>query len=456
MDYQKTALKIVEAVGGRANIVTVLHCITRLRFSLKDDKAVDNERINEIEGVLGSQFTNGQYQVIIGQEVVELFAAVEPLLTETVDETKEPRKKQGLLFSLLDVVASIFTPILPAIVGAGLMKGVIAVLENAQWLAPESDTYQLLTIIADAGFYFLPFLLAVSSAQKFKVNPYLALSLAGALLYPTMTSGLAEGAAPLQIGHLLPIPFVNYATSVIPIILGVWLMSYVYRWIDAVIPSLLRVILTPLLVLFVTVPITLVVLGPIGNYCGELIATVFSGLFGTYPVIAGLLTGALYPLMIIMGMHYATFPLLFSNLGKWGYDNGFFPVGFIANMAQAGASFAVALKTRNSQFRAISLSAGLSALFGITEPALYGVTVKLKKPLIATLISGSLSSGLALGLGVKCYGFVIPGLESLPVYVQQGSNNFLFMLLCISLSFILAFCLTVLLGFEDIPSKKEN
>lgn len=456
-NYNRLAKEILVKVGGEKNVSNLVHCITRLRFTLVEDSNVDIEGIKQLEGVLNAQFSNGQFQVIVGNIVSEVYEELLPMLSVSSNEKENIEKdNENIIYKLMDVISGIFSPILPAIVGAGLMKGILAVLESFQLISNQSDTYQIFNMIADAGFYFLPFLLAVSSARKFRVNEFLAVSLAGVLLYPTMTAGLAEGAKSLLLFGKLPIPFVNYATSVIPIILGVWAMSHIYRFVDKRIPKMLRVILTPLIVLIIVVPLTLIVLGPLGDYTGKIITVFFSTLFGKYPIFAGLLTGAVYPLMIIFGMHYATFPILFENLGKLGFDNGFFPVGFLSNMAQAGASFAVALKTKDKEFKTVSLSAGISALFGITEPALFGVTMKLKKPLFTSMIAGSLSSGLALGLGVKCYGFVIPGIESLPVYVKAGTNNLLFMFSCVLLSFIISFSLTLIVGFEDVVSNKNN
>lgn len=328
------------------------------------------------------------------------------------------------------------------------MKGVLALLIAFKWVSSNSNTYIVLNVISDAAFYFLPFFLAVSSSRRFKLNEYIGLSLAGVLMYPT----ILNLKSPIYFLNFIKIPVVSYATSVIPVILGTWLMSYVYRFIDKVIPKSLRIIFTPLLTMAISIPVILAFIGPIGIYAGNYLALASNYLFGKAPLIAGLLVGGIYPLIVLTGMHYAFFPVLLQNLSTYGYDNGFFPVSLFSNIAQAGAVFAVGIRTRNKEYRNIAFSAGFSALTGITEPALYGVNIKLKKPLYASMISGGIVSSIALTLGVKYFGFVVPGLAALPVTINPDwtSRNFIIALLGVVGSFIIAFALTLILGFEDV------
>lgn len=433
------AQEIVENLGGAENISNVIHCVTRLRFTIIDESKINKSTIENLENVLGFQKQNGQHQIIIGKEVGEVFEKVENVLniSDKTVEAVETKEKFSFM-KIFEVVSSIFTPVLPAIVGAGLVKGIMETLAAFAIISKGSEIYQLLNIISDAGFYFLPFLLAITSSKRFKVNEFLGVSLAGILMYPTIINGAVEGGG-LTLFGVFKVPFISYASSVIPIIVGIYFMSWVIKGVNKIVPKMLQVILTPFITLLIVAPVTLIVLGPLGNYIGFAIAGSLNTGFGKYPLLFGALVGVFYPLMIVFGMHYATFPILFENMGTLGYDTGFFPIGFISNMSQAGISFAHALITKDGKDKSISLSSGISALFGITEPALFGITMKNRKYLIISMISSGIGSGIALALGVKCFSFIIPGIASIPAYVQPGTNNLLIMLSCIVLSFLISF-----------------
>lgn len=449
MDFNEIAKKIIEYSGGKENIVNGLHCITRVRLYLKDDKKANLEKMKEVNGVVGAQFQNGQFQIILGPHVDNVFEILErELHFSEISNTQGSGNKNKVIDTILDTIAQIFTPVVPAIVGAGVMKGIIALFMYFKLLSDASGTYAVLHMISDAAFYFLPFLLAVSASRKFKLNEFLGLSLAGILLYPTFVNA----AKPISFLGIINIPIVTYSSSVIPIILGVWMMSYVYRFIDKFIPKPLRLVITPVLALMISTPILLVILGPLGSYAGNYVAIASTYLFTRWPLAAGLVLGGVYPLIIMTGMHYAYFPVLLQNISKYGYDNGFFPVGLFSNVAQAGAAFAVAFKTKNKNFKSVAMSSGIAALLGTTEPALYGVNLKLKKPLIASMISGGIVSAVALTIGIKYYGFVAPGLIALSVCMSPDGTmqNLLVAVIGIAASFVLAFILTLILGFEDI------
>lgn len=455
MDYNEIAKKIIAYSGGKENIVNGLHCITRVRLYLKDEKKADIEQLKHVNGVVGAQFQNGQFQIILGPHVDNVFEILErELHFHEIEDAPENKSKKRVVDVVIDAIAQIFTPVVPAVVGAGVMKGIMALLLYFGALTETSGTYEVLNMISDAAFYFLPFLLAVSASRKFKLNEFLGLSLAGILLYPTMVNATE----PILFLGIFKIPIVTYSTSVIPIILGVWLMSYVYRFIDKFIPKALRLVLTPLLSLLICTPILLIVLGPLGSYAGNYVATASNYLFARWPMAAGLIVGGIYPLIIMTGMHYAYFPVLFENIGKFGYDNGFFPIGLFSNLAQAGAVFAVAVKTKNKNFKSVAISSGIAATLGTTEPALYGVNLKLKKPLIASMISGAIVSAVALTIGIKYYGFVAPGLIALSVCVSPDGTmtNLLVAVIGVVASFVLAFVLTLIMGFEDEKEVKKD
>ncbi|WP_336781555.1 beta-glucoside-specific PTS transporter subunit IIABC [Paenibacillus illinoisensis] len=452
MNHRELSKEIIQLTGGEENIIQAWHCITRLRFNVKDGKKVQLEQIKKLDGVLGAQFQNDQFQVVIGNRVAAVYEELEGQLKQgtTTEHDKQAPRSRGIN-AVLDTISGIFTPILPAIVGTGMLKGILALLVSLGLLHETSGEYQILSSIGNAAFYFLPFLLAVSSARKFKVNEYIALTLAGTLLYPTILDAYnANHLEPIRFLSL-PVSIVNYTQSVIPIILGVWLLSYVYRWVDKIIPGPVKVIFTSMIVLVITVPVLLIAIGPLGTYIGNYLEIGTSWLFAHSGPLTGIILGGLMPLIVMTGMHYAFFPGTLQNLSKLGYDVLLLPINLVTNMSQAGAVTAVFLKTKNPNMKSIALSSGISALLGITEPALYGVTLKLKKPFYASLVGGAVGGGFITSVGLKCFGFAVPGLLSLPLYIDPkgGMSNFWYALIGVALSFIVSFILTLMLKWDD-------
>ncbi|QLG40258.1 MULTISPECIES: beta-glucoside-specific PTS transporter subunit IIABC [unclassified Paenibacillus] len=452
MNHRELSAEIIQLTGGEENIIQAWHCITRLRFNVKDEKKVQLEQIKKLNGVLGAQFQNDQFQVVIGNNVAAVYAELEGQLKQdtSTEKDKQAPRSRGIN-AVLDTISGIFTPILPAIVGTGMLKGILALLVTLGLLHETSGEYQILSSIGNAAFYFLPFLLAVSSARKFKVNEYIALTLAGTLLYPTILDAFnANHLEPIRFLSL-PVSIVNYTQSVIPIILGVWLLSYVYRWVDKVIPGPVKVIFTSMIVLVITVPVLLIAIGPLGTYIGTYLEMGTSWLFAHSGPLTGIILGGLMPLIVMTGMHYAFFPSTLQNLSKLGYDVLLLPINLVTNMSQAGAVMAVFLKTKNPNMKSIALSSGISALLGITEPALYGVTLKLKKPFYASLVGGAAGGGFITAVGLKCFGFAVPGLLSLPLYIDPkgGMSNLWYALIGVAISFVISFILTLMLKWDD-------
>lgn len=450
MENKELAGKIVKLIGGTENISQSWHCITRLRFNLNDESQVKVDELKTLDGVLGAQFQSGQFQVIIGAKVAEVYEEIDHLAGHSSNDSAPVKNtsKMNPIEVVFDVISGIFTPILPAIVGSGLIKGIMALFVSLGWLTETSSTYQVLQIFSNAVFYFLPFLIAYSAAKKFKTRESLALALAGILLYPTMIEGAAKGADPLSFLGL-SIPLNNYTSSVLPIILGVLLLSFVDKWITKAIPKSLSIVFTPVLSLMITAPLTLAFIAPIGNVSGQYLEIFFTSLFNFAGPIAGLLMGGLMPLIVLTGMHYAFFPSTLASFEKVGYDIMLLPMNFIANMAQAGAVLGVIIRTKRVETRSLALSTLLPSFFGITEPAIYGVTLRLKKPFYASLIGGAVG-GCFYGLfSVKTTAFSIPGITSLPTYIMKGTNNFQLALIGIALSFIVSLLITILLGFQE-------
>lgn len=458
MNQQKLAKDILSLVGGEENVGSVTHCYTRLRFNLKNNDLADKEKIESLDGVIRVQIQSGQFQVVIGNEVGKVYKELEKqgdFQSGENDETVQEEKKGNIIGRFFEVIASIFTPIIPAIAGAGLVKGILGLVTTFNWAPADSDIVTVLNIVADAVFYFLPFFLAVSAARKFKTNEFIALALAGGLMYPTLIEGakaIAEGGAEGLSLFGIPLPFINYSSTVIPIIISIWLLSYVHRWVDAIMPNALRVIFTPTIVLLIMIPFQLVAIGPLGSYLGIGLADGITWLFEHAGILAGGILGATRPLLVIVGMHYGLMPIAIQNIAVLGFDY-LVPVFLMANMGQAAAALAVFIKTKNKDLKTIAASSTVSAFLGITEPAMYGVNLRLKKPFIAALIGSGIGGAFITGFGVTASAFVLPGLTSLPVF---SGPKFIYLIIGLIITIAVTMVLTFLLGFKDMETKKEK
>lgn len=448
MDYNHLSKTILKNVGGEENILDVYHCITRLRFHLKDSSKVNEKEITDTEGIAGAQFKGSEFQVIIGNDVKNVY---ENFVSHMKDFGRQDgevsTEKTNIMTKLMDTLAGVFVPVLPAITAAGMVKSVLALLLAVRAISSESDIYQLFNILSDAAFYFLPFLLAVTSARKFKTNEFLALTVAGSMMYPTIITGAADGGGLHVFG--LTIPFINYSASIIPIVLSVWLLSKVYRFIDKRTPETVRLLIAPMLSLFIIVPISLGLLAPLGNYAGYYLAGFLTWIFALSGPVAGLILGATIPLIVMTGMHYVVNPIVLQNLKLLGYDF-IAPLFFLCNIAQAGATLAVFTKAKDKKLKSLALSTGISAIFGITEPAMYGVNIREKKPFFASLIAGGIGGFVATMFGVKVYAFVMPGITGIPAYITQGGDNrnIVVILLSLLITFASSFGLTLILWKE--------
>lgn len=456
MDYNHLSKTILKNVGGEENILDVYHCITRLRFHLKDSSKVNEKEITDSEGIAGAQFKGSEFQIIIGNDVKNVY---ENFVSHMKDFGRQDgevsTEKTNIMTKLMDTLAGVFVPVLPAITAAGMVKSVLALLLAVRAISSESDIYQLFNILSDAAFYFLPFLLAVTSARKFKTNEFLALTVAGSMMYPTIITGAADGGALHVFG--LTIPFINYSASIIPIVLSVWLLSKVYRFIDKRTPETVRLLIAPMLSLFIIVPISLGLLAPLGNYAGYYLASFLTWIFAVSGPVAGLILGATIPLIVMTGMHYVVNPIVLQNLNQLGYDF-IAPLFFLCNIAQAGATLAVFTKAKDKKLKSLALSTGISAIFGITEPAMYGVNIREKKPFFASLIAGGIGGFVATMFGVKVYAFVMPGITGIPAYITQGGDNrnIVVILLSLLITFASSFGLTLILWKEKRINIKEE
>lgn len=448
MNHGKVAENLLNKIGGKENISQCWHCITRLRISIVEKDLVDLEELKEAEGVIDAFFSGEQLQIVIGNQVAKVH---EHLIAHTgelqQDEQRKEKKKPHEV--VMDTIAGIFTPILPAIIGAGLIKGLMSIVATFQWLDMASNEATVLSMISDAPFYFLPFLLAVSAAKKFKTSEYLSVTMAGILMYPTLIEMASGGEISTLRFFGLPLQVLNYSSSVLPIILTVLLLSHVYRFVDKYVPSVVRIIFTPLIVLAIVAPISLAAIAPLGHYIGIYVELFFATLFGIAGPLAGALMGGTLSVIVITGMQHTFIPSTLASLGSVGFDTVLLPMSLVSNLAQFGATLAVAIRTKDLKMKSVAYSSAISAVFGITEPAIYGVTLKLKKPFYAALIGGAVGGGIFGAFTVKAMAFGIPGITALPTYVEQGTNNFLWALLGAVAATVIGFTLTIVLGVEE-------
>ncbi|WP_045856403.1 PTS transporter subunit EIIC [Raoultella terrigena] len=453
METQDAISRIIFLIGGKENINNVWHCMTRLRFDLIDDNKVEKEEIKKLPGVLGAQLQSDQFQIIIGPKVSSwyerLLAALGPVGGEAAEK---PHQRKGLVSLFMDTVSGVFGPIVPAIAGAGMIKGLLAGLIALKAVPQNSDTVMIVDLIASGVFYFLPFFLAVSAAKIFKTNEYLAVAVAACLMYPTLidaAKALAahhDGAASaLWLLNAVPIPVFNYASSVIPVIFSVLALKYIYAWVDRIMPEVLKTVFTPTLTLFIGALAALVIIGPVGIWLGRALAWFIEGLFGISASFAGLVVGAIRPVAILTGMHHAMTPIALQNFSDRGYDM-LMPMMFMANMSIAGATFAIWRVSKNRQQRTVTLSAAISALLGITEPALFGVLTRYKKAFVAATVASSLASAFIALFGVRLYGYILSSIFSLPAYIGP---YFIFALSGVAIAIVLSFTLTTLLVRQE-------
>ncbi len=456
MDYKKVGLDVLELVGGKSNVDKLTHCATRLRFELRDMSKVDVNKIKNLPGVISVVNKGGQFQVIIGNEVQSAYRAILNKLgnkTSSNKESDKKKEKQGLVSEFISVISTTFTPMIPAITGAGMIKALLAILTLTGILSSDSHTYALLNTISDAAFYFMPILLAYGAAIKFECNPILAITVAGVLLHPNIGGLLASGEAISFMG--VPVRLTDYAGSVLPIIITVWAMSYIERFAEKVSPSIIKFFTKPLLVLLLTAPLALIVIGPFGTYLNDLVAVGAEIINGKASWLIPFLMGALQPFLVVTGTAWAMTPIATMQLSSMGSEmiNG--PGMLASNIAQGGATLAVAFKTKNKSLKQLAASSGFTAVLGITEPSLYGVTLKLKKPLIAAMIGGGVAGIYAGAVGLVRYAFVSPGLAALPAFIGENPMNIVHAIVTCLIAFGVTFILTLVIGFDDPVEEEE-
>lgn len=477
MKYKELVSQLLFEIGGKENITSLTHCVTRLRFKLKDENKAQTENIKAINGVVTVIQSGGQYQVVIGNHVPEVYQefidyAEMGSSTSTVEEKHE---KKGLFNTFIDVISSIFTPVLGLLAATGMIKGLNVLFVSIGLFTKDSGTYQILQAAGDCFFYFFPIFLGYTAAKKFGLTPFLGMAIGAALVYPalaTFTVGkeplytLFQGTifeSPIYITFLgIPVILMSYSSSVIPIIISTYFAAKVEKFLKKITPSVVKSFLVPFLTVIIMVPLTYLIIGPIATWIGNLLGAAALGIYNFNPIIAGLFVGGLWQVLVMFGLHWGVIPIAINNISVLGYD----PVmvlGMATPFATAAAVLAVVIRSKNKSVRAIGIPAFISSLFGVSEPSLYGVTLPRKRPFVATLVASAIGGAIMGFFGTKNYIIGGMGIFGIPNYINpdNGINSaFMGALLAILVAFMISFILTMTkLGYnprDDIQDGKEK
>ena len=474
-NYDALAKTIIKDVGGKDNVISVVHCTTRLRFKLKDEKKANDDALKDTDGVVTVVKAGGQYQVVIGNEVADVYEAV---LKEggfsgggQVADDDLDDSNMSLMDKAIDLISGIFTPILGPMAAAGMIKGLTAMCASFGWLAKTSGTYEVLYAIGDGFFYFLPLILAITSAKKFKVDRFTAITIGAAMCYPAMVAmnsskkvlfDLFNGTFLHSQVHAtflgIPIISMNYTSTVIPIILAVWFASVVEKWCKKWIPTVVKTFLVPFVTLLIVVPLTFLIIGPLATWIGNALAAITSAVYNFSPVLAGILLGGFWQVFVIFGVHWGFVAVMMSNIAALGYDP-ILGLSLGASFAQIGVVLAILLQTKDQKLKGIALPAFLSGIFGVTEPAIYGVTLPRKKPFVLSCIAAGIGGGLIGFFGTKMYMMGGMGVFVIPAAIgpKTGVDMSVYgLMIAMAVSFVLGFILQMVLGKKSVDQKKKK
>ncbi|EMX8402911.1 TPA: PTS cellobiose/arbutin/salicin transporter subunit IIBC [Yersinia enterocolitica] len=458
-NYAAVSQQIVDAIGGANNIGAVTHCMTRLRFVLNDKTVVDLAKLKAITGVLGVVHSENQCQVIIGNNVSYAFAEVLKLLPEgALPANVLPQKNKITLkrigAGILDALIGTMSPLIPAIIGGSMVKLLAMILDMTGIFEKGSSTLIILNVIGDGAFFFLPVMVAASAAIKFKTNMSLAIAIAGVLVHPAFIDLMAKAAQGQHVEFMgVSVTAVKYTYTVIPALCMTWLLSYIERWVDRITPAVTKNFLKPMLIVLISAPIAIMFIGPLGIWIGSGISSLVYTVHDYLGWLSVAIMGALWPLLVMTGMHRVFTPTIIQTIAETGKEGMVMPSEIGANLSLGGSSLAVAWRTKNPELRQTALAAAASAIVaGISEPALYGVALRLKRPLIASLISGFICGAVAGIGGLASHSMASPGLfTSVQFFDPANPMSIVWVFGVMILAIVISFVTTLLLGFEDIP-----
>ena len=453
-NYDQLSKDIVKYIGGEDNVISLFHCATRLRFKVKDEAGVDKKHLEQLKGVITVINSGGQMQVVIGNDVADVYEAIfanTGLKPENKENDNKSQEKKNLLNTFMETISGIFAPVLGAMSGAGMLKALLILCTTCGLLTADMGTYRILYAAADGVFTFIPMFLAITAARKFKANEFVSLGIAAALVYPDMTAAFSAGEALTFLK--IPVVLVSYTSSVIPIVISIYALSKLEKGLKKIVPSVCKTFLTPMLSLMIMVPATYLVIGPISDTAGKLLASGYTALVGFNPMIAGGILGLIWPAAVMFGLHWGFVPIVMNNIAEYGRDTLFVITG-PNNMAQAGATLGVFLKTKNKEIKELAGPAALSAvLAGITEPAIYGVTLRFKRPFFIGAVFSGIAGAIVAVAGTGAPTLLGTSILTLPGYIGVGFAGFL---IACAIAYFGSAIVTYLFGYSDDMLPKDN
>lgn len=467
--YDGLARIIVQNVGGKENIVSLVHCFTRLRFVLKDESKANTDMLKKADGVQEIIVSGGQYQIVIGTNVEDVYdavLAVAHLSKDAISSESEPGNGgKAEKTSFVDLISGIFIPALGLLAACGIIKGFLVLFTQFGWLTTDSGTYTILYAIGNVFFYFCPVVLGYTAAKKFKLNEVIGIAIGACLIYPDIISATTGNAiTTLFPGTVLesnvfltflkiPVILNDYSSTVIPVILSVWFASKVEKVVKKHCPTVIKFFGVPIVTLLVTVPLAFIVIGPIATWISNILAAVTLGIFHISPVLFGLFLGGFWQIMVIFGVHGGLIPVVINNLATQGYDV-IFAATLAGSWTQLACLAAILIRSRDKTIRATSSAAFFSALFGISEPAIYGVTLPLKKPFIISCVTAGIGGAIAMAGGTRYFNMGGQGIFAFMCYIDPNGSNasLIWSLIAVGIAMVLAFAATLAL-YKD--KKKE-
>lgn len=452
--YDSLAKKIISLVGGEENIINLTHCVTRLRFKLKSDEKANEQELKKIKEVLSIVKGNGQFQIVVGSIVEDLFNSIQNIIKLDNSEVTEEKKSGTFFTRTLNMMSAILNPIVIALAGAGMIKALLVILTTTLGiLDPSGSTYKILSAAGNSVFYFLPLFLAFSSAKAFNCNPYVALAIVATLMEPNFV-GLMKKPGDITSFLGIPVVLMGYSGSLVPAIISILVYSKLEKLLKRIIPKNIELFALSFIALLIMVPLTIIVIGPIGVQLADIVGNLVNYLSEKNGLITGAVIGAGWTFLVMLGVQWGVVPIMINNISSYGYDV-IRPMVAAATFASAGAAFGVFLKAKNKENKAYALSATIPALLGgVTEPIVYGISLKYKKPFIAQVIGGAIAGGFMGIMKTKAMVYVFPALTTLPAFL---GDTFIYYIIGICLSFFITAIITFILGIEEeIETQKEK
>lgn len=459
MKYKKLVNELLKSVGGKENITSANHCFTRLRLRFNDFSKINEEEIKKIEGVLGTNKNGDEFQIIIGNHVDQVHSDFVSLIGNLPIEGKEAEKKKGSFKEeLFATIVAIFIPIIGLLAASGLLKGIVTILTSLEVISETSGAYVVLHSLSDAVFYFFPIVIGYTAGKRFGANPLITLLIGAAIVYPSLIEATKSGETYTFFG--IPLKLVSYTSSVMPIIFAAYFAAKVEKFFKKVLPSILRMVFVPFFTLIIVYPLTLLVIGPIITFLTNIVASSLDGVFNFSPLLTGFIFGGIFQVIIIFGLQWGLIPIYIQYLTTLGYDP-LIGLAIPSVLGIAGAVFAFALRTKNKKTRTLAYTTGTTALLGVSEPAIFGLLLPLKRPMICALIGSGMAGATAAILEVKVYAPGLSGIFNVIAYGGELQNN-LYGFLSLFIAFAASFILSYFFGYSkkndqmDLNSKLNN